>query len=49
METFMKVWVIVQSAAIAVTVRLLIKLHKPKDEQFQEYLKNNKNEKEKKL
>ncbi|MCM1327976.1 MAG: hypothetical protein NC253_00910 [Ruminococcus sp.] len=45
METFMKVWVIVQSAAIAVTVRLLIKLHKPK----QEPLKNNKNEKEKKL
>ncbi len=30
MDTFMKVWVIVQIAAIIATVRLLIKLHKPK-------------------
>ncbi|MCM1524156.1 MAG: hypothetical protein NC120_06825 [Ruminococcus sp.] len=49
MEIFMIAWAIVQIAAIVVTVWLLTKLHKPKDEQFQEYLKNNKNEKEKKL
>lgn len=30
MDTFMKVWVIVQIVTIAATVRLLIKLHKPK-------------------